>query len=111
MIINQYVDCEDDRNECGSGEEMKAAIEEFYKLEENIREKCVVLSMDVKALYPSMKWIKIIKAVIELIENSEMKIENINWREIAKYIAVMFTKGNMKDKLVVNLTFEHSSLQ
>ena len=91
MMINQYVDCENDENECESSEEMKAAIEEFNKLDENIRMRCVVLSMDVKALYPSMKWSKIIKAVMELIENSKMKIENVNWREISKYIAVMFT--------------------
>ena len=45
--------------------------------------------MDVKALYPSMKWADIVLAVKEMIENSDMDIENINWREADKYIAVM----------------------
>ena len=68
------------------------------QLEESVREKCVVLSMDVKALYHSMKWKDIVKAIREMIEESEMKIENVNWREAAKYIAVMFTPEEIEQE-------------
>ena len=68
------------------------------QLEESVREKCVVLSMDVKALYHSMKWKDIVKAIREMIEKSEMKIENVNWREAAKYIAVMFTPEEIEQE-------------
>ena len=29
------------------------------------------------------------KAVKEMIENSDLEIENVDWREVGKYIAVM----------------------
>ena len=45
--------------------------------------------MDLKALYPSMRWVDIVKAVREIIVNSDMEIENDDWREVAKYNAVM----------------------
>ena len=40
------------------------------------------MSMDVKALFPSMKWDEIIKAVREMIEESDMSIENVDWHEV-----------------------------
>ena len=45
--------------------------------------------MNVKALYPSMQWEDIVIAVKEMIEMSGLEIENVNWREVSKYIAVM----------------------
>jgi hypothetical protein len=44
--------------------------------------------MDVKALYPSMEWDAIVAAVKEMILKSKMKVDNVDWREVAKYIAV-----------------------
>ena len=44
--------------------------------------------MDIKALYPSMTWDHILEAVMELIENSKMVIDDVNWREVVKYVAV-----------------------
>ena len=42
--------------------------------------------MDVKALYPSMTWDEIVKAIKEMIINSNMVIEGVNWREVSIYI-------------------------
>ena len=53
---------------------MRASLEEFNKLDKSVREKCVLLSMDVKALYPSMQWNDILIAVKEMILNSKMEI-------------------------------------
>ena len=46
------------------------------------------MSMDVKALYPSMRWDEVICAVKEMIMMSVMRVENVDWPEVAKYIAV-----------------------
>ena len=36
-----------------------------------------------------MRWADIVKAVKEMIVESEMEIENVEWRDVARYIAVM----------------------
>ena len=67
---------------------MKAAFEAYNEREKVIREQCCVISMDVKALYPSMEWLEIMTAVREMVENSSEDIENVNWYELGKYLAV-----------------------
>ena len=47
--------------------------------------------MDVKALYPSMSWDIIVKSVKWLIVNTDMIVENVNWFEVGKYLAVVMT--------------------
>ena len=76
-MIDHYADSVDKHSECKSSEEICAAFEDFNKLNKNVREKCKIISMDVKALYPSMIWVDIVKAVREIIVNSDMEIENI----------------------------------
>ena len=56
MIVNAFSDDANHDNECASGEEMKAAFKQFNMLDKEIRTKCKIVSMDVKALYPSMRW-------------------------------------------------------
>jgi hypothetical protein len=62
-IVNDFVDCEDSKPECRSSEEMRSAFEQFNMLNKDVRMKCKVISMDVKALYPSMMWKDIVVAV------------------------------------------------
>ena len=77
MIINNYADCAEDEHECMSSEEMRAAFENFNDCDEKVREGCKIISMDVKALYPSMKWDAIVIAVKEMIIKSEMDIADV----------------------------------
>ena len=88
-VINDYADCVEGSRECRSSEEMRASFENFNGYSKEIRSKCRILSMDVKALYPSMRWADIVLAVKEMIELSDMEVENVDWREAGKYIAVM----------------------
>ena len=88
-IVCHYADSIEDSHECRSSEEMRASLEEFNKLDKSVREKCVLLSMDVKALYPSMQWNDILIAVKEMILNSKMEIEGVDWALVGKYVAVM----------------------
>ena len=39
-----------------------------------------------------MKWSEIIKAVKEMILNSQMVVENVDWSAVAMYIAVHVTQ-------------------
>ena len=64
---------------------MRAAFEAFNNLDAATRAKCKIISMDVKALYPSMSWAEIMITVKEMILNSEMEIMNVDWAEFGKY--------------------------
>ena len=55
-----------------------------------------IVSMDVKALFPSMKWLDIIKAVRKMIEESEINIENVDWHEVGKYLDLMMSKDEIE---------------
>ena len=89
MIINNFADCAEDTHECMSSEEMRAGFEEFNDLSDELREGCRIISMDVKALYPSMTWKAIIEAVKDMIVNSELNIYDVDWCAVSRYIAVM----------------------
>ena len=78
---------------------MRAALEAFNKYDQSIRDKCVLLIMDVKALFPSMEWEDIKIFVKEVIEKSVLVIDNVDWREVGKYIAVVVTQEEMDHKL------------
>ena len=88
MMINHYADSAEHENEFMSSEEMRAAFQEFNELSAEMRQNCRIISMDVKALYPSMRWKEIICAVKEMIMLSSMIVENVDWHEVGKYIAV-----------------------
>ena len=102
-IVNDYVDCEENNSECHSSEEMRAAFEAFNGLDQETRQKCKVISMDIKALYPSMTWKEIIVAIKELILNSDMDIMNVDWTEVGKYLAVMMTEEEIEEEGLRNV--------
>lgn len=90
-IVNNYADCAENNTECRSSEEMRAAFSGFNKLNKQTKLKCEIISMDVKALYPSMSWEEIVKSVKWLILNTDMNVESVDWFEVGKYLAVMMT--------------------
>ena len=79
-----------------SSEDMRAEFEIFNGYSVAVREECQLVSMDVKALYPSMSWTAIVCAVKEMIENSSMDIDDVDWREVAKYVAVMVPRDTIE---------------
>ena len=92
-IINDFADAEEITTECKSSEEMRASFEKFNDEDDiEMKKECRVISMDVKALYPSMEWEEITTAVKELIENSQDEVKNVDYEEIAKYLAVTTDK-------------------
>ena len=73
-IVNDYADCSENETECHSSEEMRASFEGFNKYDKELRMKCKIISMDDKALYPSMSWAKTVAAVKEMIMNSKFSL-------------------------------------
>ena len=92
MLNNNYADEANHENECESGEDMKAAFEKFNSLDKKNRMECEMVSMDAKALYPSMRWDLIVKAVRMMIENSELEIKNVDYHEVGKYLSIMMSE-------------------
>ena len=88
-IINDFCDAVDDHHEARSSEEMRASWQR-YNLETpaDVKKRCHVLSMDVVALYPSMSVEQCKLAVMDLILNSELELDNFDWWEASKYIFV-----------------------
>ena len=76
MMINHYADSADHAHECDSSEDMRAVFEEFNDSDMEQKELFRIVSMDIKALYPSMSWLEILKAVREMIETSVMVLDN-----------------------------------
>ena len=96
-VVNDYADAMNIETECRSSEEMRAAFERYNDEEgEEIKRECQILSMDVKALYPSMDWKEIGIAVKEMVESCEKDIQDVDWKEVGKYLATALTKEEIE---------------
>ena len=102
-IINDFADRIDIQTECRSSEEMKAAFEQYNTEEGNTKRRCQVISMDVKALYPSMEVEEVYKAIREMVESSEDQPDGVDWLEVGKYLAVTMTKEEIDKEGLVHV--------
>ena len=50
------------------------------------------MGADVKALYPSLTDLEVALLCYEAVMETDIKFENINYRTVAKYIAIHLTK-------------------
>ena len=95
MILNDFSDDANHESECASSEEMKAAFGKFNSLEKEVRMRCRIVSMDVKALYPSMRWDLITRAVKKMITKSELEVKNVDYHEVGKFLAIMMSEDEI----------------
>ena len=102
-IINDFADAAEIGTECRSSEEMRAAFERYNDGEPEEKKKCAIMSMDVKALYPSMEWNEIIVAVKEMVENSKEVVRNVDYEEVGKYLAVTMSKEEIDSEGLSNV--------
>ena len=84
----------DHTTECRSTEEMIAAFEDVYS--KNGLSNLVVGSMDVKALYPSLLADETAAAFREEFENTDIKIEGVNWAEAGKLLTICLEKREIE---------------
>ena len=103
-IVNDYADNADIGTECRSSEEMRASFEAFNEeTSEEVKLESKILSMDVKALYPSMEWEEIITAMKNMIEESDRDIEDVDWHEVGKYLCVTVKEDKLKEEGLMNV--------
>ena len=100
-VINNYSDAVENSCEVKSSEEMRAAFDKFNEtIDQETRKRCMLLSMDISSLFPSMKKSTCATAVKDLVINSNLEIENINLYEMTKYLRVFMSPEEIiKDDL------------
>ena len=109
-ILNRAADAIKAHTECLSTEDALRSILECNRM---IKEKMMnnalfaqevkgvkVMSMDVKALYPSLRVSEVAPILEELLitvqRENNFNIENIDWNEVGKYLAITMTKAEQE---------------
>ena len=97
VILNKASDSIKAKTECMSTEEALRSILECNRKIKSGRyggraQELVIVSMDVKALYPSLRKkevCNVIKEVLtDLIKSQVYTIENVDWHEVGKYLFI-----------------------
>ena len=73
---------------CASTEELLAEFDEINKNQKGLTHNSFVGSADVIALYPSLNVERVADVVAEMIQNSEIKLEGIDYIEVGMYLAI-----------------------
>ena len=105
-VVNDFADTTGITTECRSSEEMRAAFERYNDGDPQVKKNCAVISMDVKALYPSMEWKEILTSVKELIVNSKEEVEGVDYIEVGKYLAVTMSREDIRREGLANVVPE-----
>ena len=84
----------DEETVCSSTEELLAEVEKLNLV--GINESDIVGSMDVEALYPSLDIDFTIEKVCELITNSTIEFEGLNYKELSLYLSFMRTEEELQ---------------
>ena len=86
LISNLLQEMCDGETVCNSTEDMLASVE--MTNQEGVEEDTIIRSMDVISLYPSLDIQHAIKVICEEFENSDIKIEGIDYEELSLYLAL-----------------------
>ena len=81
---------------CSSTEEMLAAFHEVNE-REVLDQHCVLGSLDVKALYPSLDVAFVSKVVAEMFLSSQVTVPSLNTKELGLYLALNRSPGQLRD--------------
>ena len=88
-ILDPVAKTVEDPREAQSTEELMRSIQETnVTLEQQKVEDCLVASMDVEALYPSIDQVAASKIVKEEYIRSDVEVKDVDWRMVALYLAV-----------------------
>ena len=110
QVLNYAADSAKSSTECMSTEEAKYKILETNRklnaaVESGTKKDVVLMSMDVKALYPSLRVEEVVGIVYEmmarLLAEKKFVIRDIDWDEVGKYIAIVCTSDEIRDKKLV----------
>ena len=102
-MLEVLLDDAEDDIECKSSEEMQRAMEDANeKIEERGIKDAVIFSTDVDALYPSLDTEDVLEAVEKLVMDSEYEFENVEDRELAKYLKIVIPEDELEAKGLVS---------
>ena len=78
---------------------MRAGFENYNRnTSEEDKKTAIILSMDVKSLYPSIKKAVAKKAIEDILKNTDLDILNTNWWEAVKFVFVTVSQQEISDK-------------
>ena len=104
-ILEPVARAEPDPKEAQSTEELMSAIKEAnLKMKEKEVNECVIGSMDVEALYPSLDQRLSAKIVKEEYIKSDVEIAEVDWKIVALYLAVTASKEELIRDGIYHLT-------
>ena len=89
IVINAMADHYDTGTETNSTEDMIASIDMFNR--ENTDNNMLIISMDVKALYPSLDVKEVSKTVAEIYRESKFEIQGVDYEEACRYLALLLS--------------------
>ena len=94
-LINTYLAniWKNEEENCASTEELLA---EFDKInEKGVKQGCFIGSADVIALYPSLNIEKVTEVVADMINESNVTLEGVNYEETGLYLAITRTSDEL----------------
>ena len=95
IIVNAMADHYGTDTESTSTEDMIASINVFNN--HNTKKNMNIISMDVKALYPSLD-IKIVAATVgQMYQTSELEVKGVVWKEACKYLALVLRPEEIEE--------------
>ena len=80
-----------------STEEMAAGILKYNKMAKLRKRKRILMSMDVKGLYPNLEVEEVLKIIKEMVEKSGLNFEGVDWVEVGKHLAVCVSRQDLDD--------------
>ena len=81
---------------CSSTEEVLAAFNEVNK-SSVLDQQCVIGSLDVKALYPSLDVPYVSRVVADMFLSSNVSVPSVNTKELGLYLALNRTPKELRD--------------
>ena len=73
-------------------DEMRAKFDEFNTtVPEEVRRRCVVMSFDVKSMYPSLRRSVCVAAVRDILSESPLEVEQVDMWALLRYVAITCT--------------------
>ena len=104
-IVEALADCMKNPMEAISTEDMLAIVEDYnakvlsgFWGEDFDPEELVLLGADVVSLFPSMDTTEVAREIRKELEETELRITEVDWKSLALYIALNMNQTEVKSK-------------
>ena len=106
-FITPFNEEAEDESQVESTEDLQAAMEEFNDKE--VKKEVELYSMDAKALYPSITIKKSAEAVYKIMAESKIRVDNVNYVELSRYMAHSFTVEEQEEMGIKNMVMQRKN--